>query len=194
MAGVAGPMLHRSATQGLRFLLGLLLGCMVAATIIATLIILLGGAAHYAIPASTRSPLLASVLAALGVMDLLHRTPQMGRQVPKIFAHSLQPGALGLVWGMDIGLLFTTRKTTSLVWAAMAVAVVTGPMPIAAFVVALTTAMAVSARSVGWKLQMKDPSTGMLVWRRTARRLRLASGVVIVGLATLFVVQAAGYS
>ncbi len=57
-------------------------------------------------------------LATLSVADLIGRTPQTQRQVPQRFARDLNVGTRNFIWGLDLGLLATSQKTTSLIWMA----------------------------------------------------------------------------
>jgi hypothetical protein len=88
----------------------------------------------------------------LGVADLLNRTPHVWRQVPQRFARELNdyPGRLGFVWAVDLGLIVTTQKTTSLLWIGLAGAIVLGTpatvvltLAVAAVVYAMGTAVLV---------------------------------------------------
>src|SRR5262245_21640822 len=119
MAGVAGPMLRRSKAQGVRFLAGLLAGGLAASAVLAVALYALGTLAALVLPHTVR--VVAAVLAvvAFGVADLMDRTPHIWRQVPQELIRKLPPGRLGLVWGFDLALLFTTQKSTSLTWASL---------------------------------------------------------------------------
>src|SRR5258706_7845760 len=120
MAGVAGPMLRRSTAQGTRFLLGLLVGELLASSLLAVAAYLVGTVVGFVAPLPLREVLTAVIVLGLGVADLMNRPPHIWRQVPQGFVRTMPPGRLGLVWGFDLGLLFTTQKSTSLTWAALA--------------------------------------------------------------------------
>jgi hypothetical protein len=70
-----------------------------------------------------------ALLVLFGVADLTDHTPQSPRQVPQRLAGDLnhQPGRLGFIWAVDLGLLVTTQKTTSLLWIGLTGAVLLGP-------------------------------------------------------------------
>src|SRR5579875_1935508 len=119
MAGVAGPMLRRDRAQGSRFLLGLLAGGMAASAGLAVLVYAAGTPISSLVPPRYRALLAALLIAGFGLADLTGRTPHVWRQVPQRLVRVLPPGRLGLVWGFDLSLLFTTQKTTSLAWAAL---------------------------------------------------------------------------
>src|SRR5690242_8177871 len=118
MAGVASPMLQQSRSEGVRFLVGLTVGNAMGALVIALPIYLVGMLVRVLPkPAALVVFVVACVLLALA--DLKRRTPHVWRQVPQSLWHKLSPGWLGVAWGIDLGLLFTTQKTTSLIWVAL---------------------------------------------------------------------------
>src|SRR3954469_2303619 len=128
MAGVAGPMLRDSSRDGVRFLVGLSAGAAAGALMISLVALLAGTVAASAMPEQARLFALAALCVAMGAADLANRTPHLWRQVPQTLARALPPGSLGTTWGFDIGLLFTTQKVGSLIWAALAAAVLIEPM------------------------------------------------------------------
>jgi len=187
MAGVAGPMLRRSKADGSRFLAGLMVGELVSATLLAAVLYALGTALALVVPAFVREVLLAILVAAFGAADLRNRTPHVWRQVPQQYVRSMAPGRLGLVWGFDLGLLFTTQKSTSLLWVALAAVGLLAPgsawlvLPVMAFVSVLT----VVVRSVWFALpravDMSRP------WFAPMRR---ALGVAQLGVAVVVLMGA----
>jgi len=190
MAGVAGPMLERSKAHGTRFLSGLLIGGLAASSLVATLVYALGTMVSLVAPLPVREVMTAAVVLALGVADLMNRTPHVWRQVPQAFVRSLPPGRLGLVWGFDLALLFTTQKSTSLTWATLAA---TGLLfPTDSWLVLLTMTavgvLTIVVRSVAFSLR-RPPLAGdgsrswFVVMRRTA-------GVSLLGIAAVTVVGA----
>src|SRR5919108_4692328 len=115
MAGVSGP-LHRGRVGARsRFLLGLAAGGVLSSLFVALTAWLLGTLVQAVVPPAARLLLLALACLAFGLADLTDRTPQVWRQVPASLVHRLPPGTLGAVWGADLGLLFTTKKTVSLI-------------------------------------------------------------------------------
>lgn len=187
MAGVAGPMLRRSRAAGARFLTGLTMGGVAAGAMLAVPTYLLGTLAGGVLPERTRVAVLAGVCAVLGAADLASRTPHVWRQVPQRLQDVLPPGSLGAAWGFDLGLLFTTQKTTSLLWVTLAALVLLAPGASGAV---LAGTAAVAALVVALAAIRFDPfadSTGERArrWFRWARR---ASGAVIL---VLFAVTAA---
>lgn len=189
MAGVAGPMLRRSTAQGTRFLLGLLVGELLASSLLAVAAYLVGTVVAFVAPLPLREVLTAVIVLGLGVADLMNRTPHIWRQVPQGFVRTMPPGRLGLVWGFDLGLLFTTQKSTSLTWAALAA--VTLLLPSTSWLVLGTMAVAgvviVAIRSVNWSRRpLARVGDGSRPWFAVMRR------VAGVGLLALAVVTAVG--
>lgn len=94
-----------------------------------------GQALRQVVPHGPRTALLALILAVLGGLDLLNRTPHPSRQVPQRYARDLPAGWRGLIWAFDLSLLFTTQKATSLVWAALAGVILIAPELAFAFLI-----------------------------------------------------------
>jgi hypothetical protein len=152
MAGVAGPMLQRDKAQGSRFLLGLLIGGLAASAAIAVLVYGAGTPISNLVPQRYRAVLAALIIAGFGVADLAGRTPHVWRQVPQRLVRTLPPGRLGLVWGFDLSLLFTTQKTTSVAWAALTGLLLLAPSAAVPALLAMTLAGigALAVRSGAW--------------------------------------------
>jgi hypothetical protein len=152
MAGVAGPMLQRDKAQGSRFLLGLLTGGLAASAGLAVLLYAAGTPISNLAPQRYRAILAALVIAGFGMADLAGRTPHVWRQVPQRLVRTLPPGRLGLVWGFDLSLLFTTQKTTSFAWAALTGLLLLAPSAAVPALLAMTLAgtAAVAVRSGTW--------------------------------------------
>jgi len=189
MAGVAGPMLRRSTAQGTRFLLGLLVGELLASSLLAVTAYLVGTVVAFVAPLPLREVLTAVIVLGLGVADLMNRTPHIWRQVPQGFVRTMPPGRLGLVWGFDLGLLFTTQKSTSLTWVTLAA--VTLLLPSTSWLVLGTMAVVgvvtVAIRSVNWSRRPLALVGDMgRPWFAVMRR------VAGVGLLVLAVVTAVG--
>ncbi|MDI2131064.1 hypothetical protein [Yinghuangia seranimata] len=183
MAGVAGPMLQRSKLQGTRFLLGLLVGGLGAAALLASIAYGLGELIAWAVPTLGRQIAAGLVLLVLGIADARDRTWHVWRQVPQAYVRKLAPGRLGLVWGFDLGLLFTTQKSTSLTWGALVGVVLLAPSSAWLVLPGMTTVgMAViSVRSIWFMLTR--PSWRGDRGRRWHGRVRLLSGAGLVVLA-----------
>jgi hypothetical protein len=188
MAGVAGPMLRHRRGAGVRLLAGLLAGEIAAGALLAVPAFLLGEGLHAVLGLQARLWTLAALCVFFGVADLANRTPRMWRQVPEHLIDRLPPGTLGLAWGFDLGLLFTTQKATSLIWVAIAAAVLLDPPLAAALIVgiAVLASMAVVAYSLWWRPGAGHPAA----WALRGGQVRHASGVAILILFGLTAVQA----
>ena len=188
MAGVAGPLLRSNRTAGLRLLLGLLCGELAAGVLLAVPAYLLSRGLHAVLPEPARLWLLAGLCAGFAVADLANRTPHIWRQVPQRLIYRLQPGALGLAWGADLGLLFTTQKAVSMIWVGLVAAVLLDPATAAwlTILVALLAGLGVTAQSI-WHRPHRRPVSA---WGRRVRVTRAASGAIILALALSAVVQA----
>jgi hypothetical protein len=127
MVGVSNPIMRRDRRAGWRFVAGFGVGLVVAAGLLAGPLLLVSAAVR-PVPQPVRAVVLLVLVALLAIADLLNRTPHVWRQVPQRLARDLdhQPGRLGLIWAIDLGLLVTTQKTTSLLWIALAGAVLLG--------------------------------------------------------------------
>ncbi|MCP9954256.1 hypothetical protein [Actinomadura madurae] len=118
------------------------------------------------------------------------RTPHAWRQVPQVLVHRLRPGFLGVVWGFDLGLLVTTQKAASLVWAGVAAVVLLDPRAAAPVMVglALLSNLSVALASVRFTPALIDMGTRReRLWLRSVRAL---SGTALVTLAAVTAVQA----
>jgi hypothetical protein len=190
MAGVAGPMLGRSKAQGTRFLSGLLVGGLVASSFMATLMYLVGTLASMVAPQAVREIVVAVVIVALGIADMLNRTPHVWRQVPQAFVRSMKPGQLGLVWGFDLGLLVTTQKSTSLTWATLAAVSLLFPTDSWLVLLSMTAigVLAIVLRSITWtKRPLPLAGDRGRPWFPVMRR---AVGASMLGLAVVTAVGA----
>jgi len=72
-------------------------GELISTVLVSTVVYLLGTLAGLVMPRTAREILTAVVLLALGVADLVNRTPHIWRQVPQRLVRELSPGRLGLV-------------------------------------------------------------------------------------------------
>jgi hypothetical protein len=183
MAGVAGPMLKRSRPQGIRFLFGLLIGGAVASTLLAGLLFGVGTVTQWLIPRHGLLVLAAAVLLLLGAADLADRTPHVWRQVPQRYVRLLPPGRLGTVWGFDLALLFTTQKSTSLPWAALAGTALLAPSSSWLVLIGMTVIgiVAVTVRSVVFSIA--GPSLRSDRGRPWHTHVRRAAGAALLVLA-----------
>jgi hypothetical protein len=176
MVGVTSPLYRRSRSAGNRFVAGYAIGLLGGGTLVAMLAFSVGSALRAAVPQQWRLVLLVLVLAGLGVLDLLNRTPHMMRQVPQSYAHTLAPGWRGLIWGFDLALLFTSQKTTSLVWGALAAVVLLEP-GFAVLLVAVMVAAFVTQLLIGVVLDHLPDGRFIGYERIVVRWARVAAGV-----------------
>ncbi len=183
MAGVAGPMLRRSMPRGARFLTGLLVGGLPASLLLAFVVAWLGGAVTSVLPDGWRRAAAVLVLLVLAAADLADRTPHVWRQVPQALVRSLPPGRLGLVWGFDLSLLFTTQKSTSLTWAGLAGTLLLAPQAAWGVLPAmtLTELLAITAQSV--RYARNGPARRGDRGRPWHRHLRRLAGCALLALA-----------
>jgi hypothetical protein len=188
MAGVAGPMLRYNRGGGVRFLAGLVAGGAVAGILLAVPAYLLGSLVRAVLSFPVRLWMLAVLCVLFGVADLSNRTPHVWRQVPQRLVHTLPPGALGAVWGFDLGLLFTTQKVASLIWVALAAIVLLDPAAAAGVLagIAVLASLSVAALSA-LQRTAKPRSRGERQWVSGIRR---TSGLALMILFVLTSVQA----
>ncbi|HEY8472612.1 MAG TPA: hypothetical protein VIL37_08245 [Natronosporangium sp.] len=183
--------MRRDRRAGWRFIAGFGAGFLVSTAILAGPLLLLSAAVR-PIPEPVRIGVLAVAVVALAIADLRDRTPHVWRQVPQRFARELgqQPGRLGLIWAIDLGLLVTTQKTTSLLWIALAGAVLLGdPATVLLTLVALAVpywlGTAVLVLTGDRLLDEPDRLARMSGWTRAVRRF---AGLAGLGLAASLVV------
>lgn len=188
MAGVASPMLRRSVAEGTRFLAGLAFGGVIAGVVLAIPLYLAGAVIEDLIAEEWRLALVIAFAVLLGILDLMNRTPHIWRQVPQRLVRTLPPGTLGVVWGIDLGLLFTTQKTTSLVWlAAIGVVFLTpGSAPLVLMVMTLTVTLVVTL----WSLTRRATENGQRKDRVWVVRVRRVTGAAMLTLAGILLVAA----
>lgn len=186
MAGVAGPMLRHDRAAAVRFLLGLLIGGLAGSLVLAVPVYLVGRLAEASLPGTVRWLVFGAVVVLFGVLDLGLRTPHVRRQVPQRLLHVMKPGQLGLVWGADLAMLFTTQKTTSLLWVTLAGLVLVAP--------AAAPAVLVAAWAAAWLaivvLSIRRPTLvpigeERLAWQDLVRILRRSSGTTLLAAALL---------
>jgi hypothetical protein len=181
-------MLQRDKTQGSRFLLGLLTGGLAASAGIAVLVYGAGMPISNAVPERYRAVLAALIIAGFGVADLAGHTPHVWRQVPQQLVRTLPPGRLGLIWGFDLSLLFTTQKTTSVAWAALTGLLLLAPSAAVPAMLAMTLAgtAAVAIRSGTWGRRATPTALGdrRRPWFMAMRR---SAGIALLLLAASIV-------
>jgi hypothetical protein len=180
-------MLQRAKAEAVRFLAGLLVGGVVGATILA-LPLYLAGRMLGALPGWASLTTAVVLFVVLGVADLRQRTPHVWRQVPQSLWHRLTPGWLGVVWGFDLALLFTTQKTTSLIWACVVAVVLLKPSLVAVVLIAIsvmsTVLVVVSTVTPGAVTRTGVEWSGTWV-----SRIRRGSGLLILAGATAVAVH-----
>jgi hypothetical protein len=190
MTGVAGPLLRNTRTRvrGVRFLVGLAIGGAAGGAVLAVPVYLLGRLVQ-PLPAGVRLTLLVAVCVLLAVADFTQRTPHVWRQVPQQLVNKLPSGSLGLTWGFDLGLLFTTQKTTSMVWVAMAALVLLEPSlaAVALIGVSVVATLVVAAMSLTAGADDRPSPNWSRKWLKHIRR---GSAVVIVAVTAVTVAQA----
>ena len=190
MAGVARPMLRRVPLEGLRFLLGLATGAIVAGLVLGLAALVLGQAFEQVMPTAARAVLVAGGLMLLGIADIADRTPHVWRQVPQALVRRLSPGFLGLSWGIDIGLLFSTQKAVSLVWGAAFGVVLLHPTAAPVLFVVVAVVSSTSIILLTAHEQNAVLRHGTKADRRWLRTMRVASGsVLLMAFAYLVVVS-----
>jgi hypothetical protein len=188
MAGVAGPMLRSNRSAGTRFLIGLLAGEVAAGLLLAVPAYLLGEGLRAVLPQSARLWAVAAICVIFGLADLANKTPRVQRQVPEALIWRLPPGTLGVAWGFDLGLLFTTQKAVSFIWVAIAATILLDPAVAVAVLVgtAIIAGTTVTALSV-WRRPGADRLSR---WGASLRQARHGSGLVMLGLFVFTAVQA----
>lgn len=180
MVGVSSPLLRTPGA--LKFHTGFLLGVLASSGFLTILLVPVGIALSN-VPHSFRAIGVAVFAALCAWLDFRDRTPYVWRQVPqRLSLQGLSPGSLGFVYGLDIGLWFTTQKVASLLWVAIAGAVLLGsPGVIAATLLsaAMMHVIAVAALS-GLDQRALTGSTfwgwNVKGWTRTAQ---LVAGVML---------------
>lgn len=195
MTGVASPMLKAFPGRGVRFVIGLLFGGVAAGSLLSIAVYLLGSGAGALLPSRNRLLIVAGVAMALGIADFIGRTPSATRQVPQRMVRSVPAGFLGLAYGFDLGLLFTTQKTTSLIWLSIAMAILLEPVssPLIVVAIALGAAGTVVLFSLILKGDMARIEGPLLIdgrHRRVVDHIRKGTGLVILATVPLLAWQA----
>ncbi|MET7401636.1 hypothetical protein ABZS66_49970 [Dactylosporangium sp. NPDC005572] len=177
-------MLRHDRAGAVRFMLGLLVGGLVGSLVLAVPVYLLGRLVEELLSGPVRAVVFAVVVLVFGVVDLTLRTPHVQRQVPQSLVRTMQPGALGLVWGVDLAMLFTTQKTTSFGWVALAGLVLVAP--------GLAPVVLVMAWTAAWLamvyLTIRRPTLSSigeerLPWEKLVSIIRRVSGTALIAAA-----------
>lgn len=195
MTGVASPMLKAFPLRGLRFLVGLLVGGAAAGLVLSLGVYVVGTTADSLLSSRDKLLVVAAVAAALGLADTIGWTPHVSRQVPQRLVRSVPAGFLGLTWGFDLGLLFTTQKTTSLIWVAVAMSLFLAPAssPMILIAIAVGAGGFVILASLTLKGDMARIERPLLINGRhlaVVRNIRKASGVLILAMVPILTWQA----
>ncbi|MDQ1627063.1 MAG: hypothetical protein QOI54_807 [Actinomycetota bacterium] len=138
-----------------------------------------------------------SVLILFGLADLTGRTPMTQRQVPQVFARTLGVAPRNLLWGLDLGLLITTQKTSSLIWIGITTSLIvergqilTALVPLVAAVAFLGAYTAAAVSKPEWKATQRLASAGL---NGTAlETIRVASGAFALAIAATLAVSRLG--
>ena len=183
-------MVRYAPARAAQFLLGLTGGALVAAVVVGLAVYGVGVPLSLLASRSVRTIALVILICGLAAADLLDRTPHVWRQVPQVLIRrGLPDGLLGLVWGVDMGLLFTTQKVVSLLWGALAAALLLDPM--AGFTMMLTAAALSSTSIMLWTLGGGRGITryGTRQERKWSRHMRTVSGLILLAMAAMTAVQ-----
>lgn len=186
MVGVSDPLYKRRKADGICFLCGLAFGQLVACCVVVALLLPISMGVNAIFPPIALSSTLALVLLTLGTLDLSNRTPYKHRQVPQRFALGLADGPRGVIWGIDLGLLVTTQKTTSLWWAALVGSALTSSEQVPAVLFGGT---AVCVTGIAWftvnQRYRGEAFTSVISAVPSGRLLRCVSGSALVVVAAV---------
>jgi hypothetical protein len=112
--GDANPSTPQSLRLWAGFTSGYALGSAISSLAVLALTSLIFHLAHVTTPLVIRKIALCSFLAFLSLQDLRSRTLCRHRQTPQRLSRILPSRQLGFVYGLDVGSLVSTYKTTSL--------------------------------------------------------------------------------
>lgn len=194
MVGVSSPLFSVGRRQGSLFLVGYVFGNFAAGTLLLVLILPISTIAKAEMSLESRVVILGAILGLLGALDLMNRTPHLARQTPQRFARELRPGPLGFVYGLDVGLILTTQRASSLPWALLFGTVLVASeiesiVAIYAFGLVQSAAVSVQAtlgRPMPWK-GWADVSVAVML-----RGARMTSGALLLGVGILGVAGRGG--
>jgi len=184
MVGVSRPLAKAEGHRRSVFFIGYTVGALLSALFLGLVIFSLGSALEVLVPRSARLSAFAVTLALLGTLDLFGRTPQIVRQTPQYLAGRMPPGWLGFVYGGDIGLHFTTQKTTSLLWGGLLGLFFIAPeFSVAALIMASVVNALVLASAARSALPTTWAGWGRVSVLKVARRLQQLSGFGLLAVA-----------
>jgi len=151
MVGVTSHMPHGNGTFR-RFYVGFTLGGLAASLFVSVPIMLLAKLGS-GVAEGGRVAICAAGGMVFAVQDFRHRTPFLRRQVPQDLSLETQnPGFVGLYYGADMGLLFTTQKTTSLVWfGLLCLALFNGTVPILGSLILYSATATTALLMLAWR-------------------------------------------
>lgn len=199
MVGVIGPLVEgkRQLRKSFKWVAVFGLGAVVGAAATGALV----GLAGAAVQSVLGDRELAIVVGAAGIVLLLAdlgfmglRTPTLRRQTGSTWYRELGPGTAWALWGVDLGLGFSTIRLSSLYWlmvlfVAAFVSPPLAPLALAFYGLGLTVAVLGTVLVKAWTASSTRPSgLGLL---EAAGRVRLASDVLLA-LVSLAILVAAG--
>lgn len=182
MVGVANSLFQNHRRDGVRFVTGYAAGSLASGVGVGVVLWTIGTMVANVVPWGVRSAVLGLALIPLGALDLTGRTPSKVRQTPQRFARQLGPTPLGLVYGLDLGSVVSTFKVTSMIWAALAGAMLVSVEDTHMVVVALTLPQLVS---LGLALTRRGPDDPLFLQSRLValvKLMRVSSSVLLIGL------------
>lgn len=191
MVGVSGPEFQRRQNAAWRFVGALTFGFVCTTVLIGLILSLISFAINSGTDPTIRAWLAVIGFVFLGCLDILGRTPHVDRQVPQKLATSLSPGPRGLLWGLDLGALLTTQKSTSLIWAALLGATLLSPLAVflvlgsSATVYLVATAVATIVPNAGDRLVIGGLSRPWLIVPRLIAGLILVAAALVTILSTI---------
>jgi len=196
MVGVIGPRVR--GTRQVRGSVGTVtvfaLSAMAGAAITGSLIGLLGGAAQALAGQRTLAVAVGVAGCLLLLADLRMRTPTLRRQTCSTWYRERGAGTAWALWGLDLGLGFSTIRLSSLYWLmVLFVAAFVSPV-LAPFVLAfygLGLGVALAGAVVSQKLNASSTTSPGLGLLGAAGRVRLAS-VAFLGLLSVTIVLTLG--
>ncbi len=181
MVGVSSPMFLYRRGDAARFFVGHFIGLALAATGLALVLYPIAQGLAAAATLATRTLLAGVLCVTLGLFDVLDKTPQSWRQTPQRYVRTLRPLGLGFVYGIDVGLLVSTQKVTSLLWAAIVGVTLVSPELLLAVLYGVVAVLGLSVFTQAAFLSPLEWSgvCGLGVMR-AVRIVRLVSGSLLI--------------